>query len=68
VEKPVFKAGKIPSNLLVFGGRGRENTGHLGYGAYAGRGKATRNPSIRCDVIRRKHYGLRTEEAYLSEI
>jgi hypothetical protein len=39
IEKPVFKGGKIPSNLLVFGGRGWENAGHVGYGAHAGREK-----------------------------
>ena len=39
VGKPVFKGGKIPSNLLVFGGRGWENAGHVGYGANAGREK-----------------------------
>ena len=39
MEKPVFKGGKIPSNLLVFGGRGWENAGHVGYGANAGREK-----------------------------
>jgi hypothetical protein len=39
VEKPVFKGGKIPSNLIVFGGRGGENAGHVGYSAHAGREK-----------------------------
>jgi hypothetical protein len=39
VEKPLFKGWKIPSNLLVFGGRGGENAGHVGYSAHAGREK-----------------------------
>jgi hypothetical protein len=29
VEKPVLKGEKIPSNLLVFGGRGWGNAGHV---------------------------------------
>jgi hypothetical protein len=65
VEKPVFKGGKIPSNLLAFGGCGRENAGHVCYGAQAGREK---QPETVRSGIRRKHYGLSTEEAYLSEI
>jgi hypothetical protein len=57
VEKPVFKGGKIPSNLLVFGGRGCENAGHVGDGADAG---SEKQPETARSGTRRFCYLTRT--------
>jgi hypothetical protein len=57
VEKPVFKGGKIPSNLLVFGGCGWENAGHVDYGAHAGWEK---QPETARSGTRRFFYLIRT--------
>jgi hypothetical protein len=57
IEKPVFKGGKIPSNLLVFGGRGWENAGHVGYGAHA---RPEKQPETARAGVRRFCYLTRT--------